>query len=318
MKKILISLDPPKNLKSIGGGNYFVQNLIKYLKNNNYKILFRFEDNIDLIILIDPVKKIKYGKKYGLKDILEYKNKHPKTKILYRVNDCDKKRIDSNNDLNYAEAIRSCDYIVFISNWLKNYYFEKYQININNYSIIYNGVNKNYFYKKSTNNIKNSNKIKIVTHHHSNNYLKGFHIYNEIDKLLENNKSFEFTFIGNYNEEYKPKNIILKEPCNGIELGNLLREHDIYLTASQYEPCGMHHIEGISCGLPILYCINSGGIKEACNKIGEEFHDIKTMLEKMELIKNNYGKYIHSIKYKYLSSDRCCKEYLNLINELIS
>ena len=27
MKKILITLNPPKNLKSIGGGNYFVQKL---------------------------------------------------------------------------------------------------------------------------------------------------------------------------------------------------------------------------------------------------------------------------------------------------
>ena len=69
-----------------------------------------------------------------------------------------------------------------------------------------------------------------MTHHHSDNYLKGFHIYNEIDKLLEYNKSFEFTFIGNYNKKYKPKNILLKEPCNGINLGNLLRENDLYLT----------------------------------------------------------------------------------------
>ena len=148
MKKILITLNPLKNLKSIGGGNYFVQNLINYLKQNNFEVLFKFQNNIDLIILIDPKKKTKFGKNYSLKDVLEYKNKNPKTKILYRVNDCDKKRTASDNDFIYAEAIKSCDYVVFISKWLKNYYFEKYQININNYSIIYNGVNKNYFYKK--------------------------------------------------------------------------------------------------------------------------------------------------------------------------
>ena len=318
MKKILFTLNPPKNINSMGGGNYFVENLIYFLEKNNFKVIFNIEENIDLIIIIDPLKKKKHGKNYSLEDIINYKKKYPNTKILYRVNDCDKKRnYKSNTEDKMVEAIKASDYTVFISQWLKNYYFEKFKLNINNYSIFYNGVNKKYFYKKKNSFIKNENKIKIVTHHHSDNYLKGFHIYNEIDKILNTNKSFEFTFIGNYNKEYTPNNIKLLKPCNGIELGNLLRNYDIYLTASQYEPCGMHHIEGLSCGLPILYCTNSGGIQEVCKIVGEEFHDINSMLEKMELIKNNYGKYIHSIKYKYLSSDRCCKEYLNLINELL-
>ena len=316
MKKILFTLNPNHKSNSVGGGNNFILNLSKFLKKNNFKVIYQIESDIDLIFLIDPIKKPKFGKNYGLEDALDYKNKYPNTIILYRVNENDKKRnYSSNYEPKMIEAMKSVNHTTFVSDWLKNYFIDKYKLSINCNSII-NGCNKNFFY-----NIKNSqkfkdNKIKLVTHHHSDNYLKGFHIYNEIDKLLDKNNNIEFTFIGNYNKEYTPKNIKILEPCVGEKLGNLLRENDIYLTATQYEPGAMHYVEGLSCGLPVLYCINGGGAHEVCKMAGEEFHDIKTMLEKMELIKNNYGKYIHSINYKYLGSDRCCKEYVNLINEL--
>ena len=36
-------------------------------------------------------------------------------------------------------------------------------------------------------------------------------------------------------------------------LANELKKHDIYITASENEPSGNHHMEGALCGLPILY-----------------------------------------------------------------
>ena len=156
--------------------------------------------------------------------------------------------------------------------------------------------------------------IHLITHHWSDNYLKGFHIYNKIDKLLGEKKlNFEFTFIGRYNKKYKPKHINLISPKSDMELANLLRQHDIYLTATQNEPCGMHHIEGMSCGLPLLYCKGGGGILEAGVGCSEQFKNIKTMLNAIEKIKNNYNNYVEKIDYKYLSSDRCYEEYYKII-----
>ena len=83
-------------------------------------------------------------------------------------------------------------------------------------------------------------------HHWSNNYNKGFYIYNKIDKLLDQCKLFEFTYIGRYNRDYTPKNIRLIKPMFGKELGDELRKHHIYVTASLNEPCGMHQLEGIA------------------------------------------------------------------------
>ena len=34
---------------------------------------------------------------------------------------------------------------------------------------------------------------------------------------------------------------------------NELKKHDIYITASENEPSGNHHMEGALCGLPILF-----------------------------------------------------------------
>ena len=314
-KKIFFNLKPDFEKSSNGGGNFFVINLVNYLKKENFKITFDLEDNIDLIFMIDPRKNVAFNKNFGLDEILKYKKNNPKTKIIYRVNENDIKREKSINiEPLLVDTMKNVDYVVFVSEWLKNYFINKYKLNIKCTSVI-NGCDVNHFYK-SNNKKFIENRIKLVTHHHSSNYLKGFHIYNKIDKLLDNRKDIEFTFIGNYNEKYKPNNIKILPPCTGKDLGNLLRKNDIYLTATQYEPGAMHYVEGLSCGLPVLYCINGGGAHEVCKIAGEEFHDIKTMLEKMELIKNNYGKYIHSIKYKYLGSDRCCKEYVNLINEL--
>ena len=115
---------------------------------------------------------------------------------------------------------------------------------------------------------------------------------------------------------YKSKNIKLI-PCKcGLELGNLIKQHDIYLTATQNEPGAMHYLEGLSCGLPILYCKNGGGAQEICCMAGEEYYDIKTLLDKIDIVKKNYDNYLKKIDYKYLSSNRCCEEYYKIIKNL--
>lgn len=316
-KTIFINLKPNKESSSNGGGNYFVMNLDKYLSQNNFKVVYELQENIDLIFMIDPRKNTAFNKNYGLEDIMDYKSKHPKVKIIYRVNENDIKREKSINiEPILVETMKSVDYVVFVSEWLKNYFIDKYKLSIKCCSII-NGCNINDFYYDKNKTNKKNKKIKLVTHHHSSNYLKGFHIYNEIDKLLENNNDIEFTYIGNYNKEYKPKNIKLLPSANGKELGNLLRKHDIYLTATQYEPGAMHYVEGMSCGLPVLYSINGGGAHEVCKTAGEEYNDIKTMFEKLTTIKNNYDKYVSQIDYNYLSSKRCCEDYFKLINNIL-
>lgn len=311
MKTVFFSLKPFEG--NYGGGMFFVKNLINYLQSKNYNVTFKLEDNIDIIFIIDPRKA--EHKKYSIDDIINYKKNFPNVKIIQRVNECDIKREKSINiEPKLIKTMKNSDYIVFVSKWLQTYFLKKYNLSIKSNSIL-NGCNREHFFPLK--NKKINNKIKIVTHHFSDNYLKGFHIYNKIDKYLSNHNDFEFIYIGNYNKKYKPTNIKLLQPTSGIELGNLLRKCDIYLTATQNEPGAMHYLEGMSCGLPVLFCKGGGGATEICSKFGEEFNDFNDLFLKLDLIKNNYDYYRNKINYEFLGSKRCCNQYLEIIDNLI-
>ena len=313
--KIFFSLKPPIN--SFGGGAFFVKNIINYLGNKNIETTFELEKNIDIIFIIDPRKSNPNYKKYSVVELLEYKNNNPNTKIIYRVNECDIKReVSINIEPLLVETMKIADYVVFVSKWLQKYFIEKYKLSINSTAIL-NGCNLEHFTPSKKEKFL-TNKIKLVTHHWSNNYLKGFHIYNALDKLLENRDDIEFTYIGNYNQGYQPKNINLLPVTSCKKLGDLLKEHDIYLTATQNEPGAMHYLEGLVCGLPILYCENGGGAQEICCMAGEEYSNIETLLAKISLIKNNYKSYTDKINYKYLDSQRCCEEYYRVIINILN
>jgi glycosyltransferase involved in cell wall biosynthesis len=319
--KICFTMKPISD--SFGGGNQFLNNLKRYIKDNDKSINIVYNLNhrdIDIIFILDP--RLLQLNKITLDMVIKYKSRFPKVKIIHRVNECDIKREKSINiEPLLVKTMKISNHVVFVSKWLQDYFIKKYKLNLKSHSFIINGVNiTNFVNNDNDDNDDNDNrdvkKIKLVTHHFSNNYLKGFHIYNALDKLLESRKDIEFTYIGNYNKEYKPKNIKIIKPTSGKKLGDLLRQNDIYITATQNEPGAMHYLEGMSSGLPILYCKNGGGAQEICNMAGEEYNNIETFLNKMDLIKNNYNDYVNKIDYEYLSSVRCCKEYCNIIKDI--
>ena len=319
--KIMFNLKPPES--SYGGGAFFVKNLTTFLNSNNVETTYELDNNIDIIFIIDP-RKGTY-KRYGLDEIINYKRINPSVKIIYRVNECDIKReVSINLEPLLVRTMVIADRVVFVSEWLKNYFINKYntlQLEHKS-SYVLNGVNANYFnFNKETrlNTNLNLGPIKLITHHWSNNYLKGFEIYNKLDQLLDNDKYknvFELTYIGNYYTNYYPKNIKRLPPMSGQELANELKKHHIYLTATQNEPGAMHYLEGASCGLPVLYRTNGGGANEICSKFGEQYDTISDLFTKINKIVNNYKDYIDKIDTEYLKSERCSKEYFNTINDL--
>lgn len=317
-KKIMFNLKPPSG--SYGGGAFFVKNMSNFLKNKGYSVVYTLEPNIDLIFMIDPRKG--ENKINDINDVLNYKKINPNCKIIYRVNECDIKReVSINIDPLLVNTIKQVDYVVYITEWLKNYFHSQYpdiKSQDKNYVVV-NGCDISTFkpIKKAFINYP----IKLVTHHWSNNYYKGFHIYNALDNLLNEEKYkkiFTLTYIGRYNDKYKPKNIKLIPPCQGKKLQEILSNQDLYLTGSINEPCGMHFIEGLACGLPVLFDKRGGGIVETASKYGIGYSNIDELINGIENIKNNYKEYYNKIDYKYLSSDRCCKEFYEIINKILN
>lgn len=296
-----------------GGGNNFVKSLHQTLVQNGHEVLSTLEPNIDLIVMSDP----RYDELgISINEIISYKKYNKNVKILHRINECDARKNTTDIDQLLLASNAYADETVFISDWLKNYFIDKGFKN--KYHTVYNGCNTDFFYP-NINKKKLEKPYKIVTHHWSDNWMKGFDIYKKLDEIcVKNSNNFEFTYIGRYAKEYTPVVTKVISPLFEKDLGNELRKHDIYITASRYEPCGMHHIEGASSGLPILYHSEGGGIVEGCKKHGISFSSVDDIENKLFEIIENYNKLCSSIDYDFLSMKRCMNQYMEIINNLLA
>ena len=148
--------------------------------------------------------------------------------------------------------------------------------------------------------------------------MKGFDVYQRIDNILSTkkwNKKIEFTYIGNLPKNFNFKNTNHILPKSSEDLSRELSRHHVYVTASKNEPAGMHHIEGILCGLPIVYK-NSGAIPEYCKEFGISFED-KDFIEALEKMIAQYFYYKLKIKQYPHKSSKMVGSYINLFKSLL-
>lgn len=300
-----------------GGGNQFASNLTEYLIQHGINVVFDLNsDNIDIILLIEPRTDLAFSAFRAIDVIkyLIYNNK--KTIVVHRINECDERKNTKMVNKLLLLANRCADHTVFISNWLLQLY-KTQGYHSNNYSVILNGGDTKIFNSKNHIKWNKAEKIKIVTHHWSGNWLKGFDVYKELDNLL-GEKAYKdkisFTYIGRLPSGFKFNNSLYRQPLSGYELAKCLNQQHIYLTASQNEPAGMHHIEGALCGLPLLYR-NSGALPEYCNEYGVMF-DLNNFQEKLLEIIANYDFWVDRIKNYPYSADKMCRLYYKLFIEL--
>ena len=156
-----------------------------------------------------------------------------------------------------------------------------------------------------------------MTHHWSPNLNKGWDIYSLIDQSINSNSPYEFHYIGNIPKTIQTENIIFHEPCADRELSRKLSDNHIYLTASINEPAGMHHIEGASVGLPLVFR-QSGALPEYCTNYGEGFDSIDSAWTAIRKIQNNYSEYAHRMQAYPADAKIMGAEYLEIFKELVS
>ena len=294
-----------------GGGNQFLYSLVKKLETEGHEVVYHLQDDIDLIFMMDP-RPGDIG--YSVQHIAAYKSQNPQTKVLHRVNECDKRKGTSGLDELLLKSMSFSSSVVFISEWLKEYFCELGFTGKSN--VIYNGCNTDHFYPKLDGQLGST--IKLVTHHWSDNWMKGFDIYTDLDKYLSENREsrIEFTYIGRYYKAYTPSSTKIIDPTMGKDLGTKIREHDIYVTASRFEPCGMHHIEGSASGLPVLYHSDGGGINEFCKNHGYEYKNFEDFLEKLDRLVKNYNSIKDQIDYQKMDINYCIDQYIKVIKEM--
>ena len=127
-------------------------------------------------------------------------------------------------------------------------------------------------------------KTRLIATSWSPNPRKGGHVYKWLDRHLDWSR-FEFTFVGRVSEQFDRIQVI--PPVGSSELAALLHEHDIYVTASENDPCSNALIEALTCGLPALYK-NDGGHPELVGFGGLPFDDPEQIPSRLDALIENY------------------------------
>tara|TARA_Y100000310_G_C20640892_1_gene793832 strand:- start:638 stop:1582 length:945 start_codon:yes stop_codon:yes gene_type:complete len=308
---VIVYFNRPTKREAWGGGSHFITSFHDFLKEKGHTVVFDLVPNIGVIFMFDPRPSHDGA---GANEIYRYKIFNPSAKIVQRINDTDIARPMDRpwRVQTLLNANQIADHTVFISNWVKDHYIQNGFDSNNPNTVIINGCDSRWYYPNKENTLNEKN-IKLITHHWSDNFMKGFDIYNFLDRFVESHSNISFTYMGRYNKDYSPLNTKIIPPTYGLEVGNILRQHDIYVTAARFEACGMHHIEAAASGLPVLYHVDGGAVPEVCKNHGFEFSDQLSFVNALDSAIENYDVIRKNIDHEYLSSERCLGSYEEIV-----
>ena len=230
--------------------------------------------------------------------------KQAKKPVLFRINDCDaRKNTKHINQAIHAASLLATK-IIYVSNWLKNH-LDPFNTFDSKSAVIVNGVDHSIFKPAEK---QSSQMFRIVTHHWSDNRLKGASWYEFIDRMTLSDNSIAFTFIGRHKCAFIGNTSVIP-PCDGQALATLLAQQDLYVSGSVYDPGPNHIIEAVSCGLPVIASADGG----ACVEFSDGIHIAKDESQLKSLINN---KQFHVASRKFSSWEFCADQYVTEIQNL--
>lgn len=285
-----------------GGGNQFLKALRNYLDNND--LLAKDYKSSDVVItnshhklLMSAMNKRKYRN-----ILLVHRIDGPVSMIRNSAGFVDK--------YIFSYIDEAVDAVVFQSSWSKNSNYKLGLKKQKNETIILNASDEKIFNNTNKVNFSKNRKIKLIASSWSGNPSKGFDTYEWLDKNLDFRK-YELLFVGNSPKSFN--HITMVPPCSSKELAELLRQCDIYITASKNDPCSNALIEALSCGLPAI-AKKDGGHPEIIKNGGELFDDSSQIPKLLDKIESHYDQYVGSISVKTIT--QVSEEYYKYIVEV--
>ena len=250
-----------------GGGNQFLRALRKeFLRLGVYSD----SDNADIFL---------FNSHHDLIRVNQLKQKFPNRKFVHRIDGPVRlynNMSDNRDHIVYQANNNLADATVFQSQWSR---IANIKLGLNPtdpVAVIHNAVDSEIFYSDSYYMSDPSKKTRIISATFSPNMRKGFRTYEFLDK---NFKKFEYVFAGNSNIRFK--NIKNIGCLTSKKLADEMRASDIYITASENDPCSNSLLEAIACGLRIL-ALKSGGHPELINNEDNIFMTQDELLKKLE------------------------------------
>lgn len=177
--------------------------------------------------------------------------------------------------------------------------------------IIPNTVDPELFHSKGKSPFDPENKIRLISTAWSDNPNKGGAFYKMLDERLDCER-FSYTFVGRVQQRFT--HIQHVQPQGSESLADLLRQHDIYITASRNEPCSNALLEAMACGLPALYR-NEGGNPELVSFGGLPFEREGDFFEQLNRLVEHYELFQSLIWIR--SIDEIAGKYIDLARELL-
>jgi hypothetical protein len=288
-----------------GGGIKTVNKLSERLLMEGHSVVYKLQDDIDIIFCIDP-RPNNFGEWY--QHFIDYRNKNPKTKIIQRVGDLGTHSKPELTSL-VKQTLEISNYMIFPSEWSK----EWIGFSGDNSKIVHNAPMP-IFYENRNQNCDISARPRIVTHHWSMNPKKGFHFYEFLQKHIDNTSEFDFSYIGRLPENVSIRNHT--EPLGADVLSEHLPKNDIYVTASIEEAGANHVLEALAAGLPVVYHKAGGSIDDYCKNYGESFENFDQMLESIRRVISSYDNYKNRVLQYHRTNDDVISEYVKIIKRL--
>ncbi len=303
-----------------GGGNQFGRSLSAYLKKRGVTVSYDLADSeLDIILLVEPNARLRISA-YDHAAILRYlAMKNRRAIVVHRINNTSEARDDAKREFNKyrIDANLVADHTVFVSQWVKERYEESGFDPGRPTTVILNGSDKK-LWKPGGAKKTAAKKLRVVTHHWSGHWNKGFAVYKRLDEMLADpqwSDRLEFTYIGRLPDGFAFENSRYIEPMSGEPLAQVLREHDFYITGALFESGGHHNLEAGLCGLPILY-LDSGSMAEYCRGYGLEF-TMENLGEKLGAMMNDLpGWRKKMVKFPH-TADNMCRQYHDLFTGLL-
>lgn len=294
MKKIHILYDIKNS--TWGGGNQFMKVLRHQLQMND--VYAEKIEDADVIL---------FSSHHQMEEVIQAKIKYPDKHFVHRLGSVfTYARGDKYLDrLVMSLNINIADGTIFQSKWQQSV-MHSLGLPQGLETIIINAPDSHLF---NTKNVKGATKdktrIRLITTGWSTGDIKGFDIYEYLDKHLDFSK-YQFIFLGNSKTKFK--NIESFPPQISAVVASMLKNSDIFITATRRDVCSDSLVEAIHCGLPIV-ARKSGGHPELIKNNGILFNGTKDVVDAINKVASNLEKYHTEISLP--SDNDVALEYYN-------
>lgn len=267
-----------------GGGNQFLLALKKQFEH--MECYTENREQADVIFF----NSYPFRAEHFFDTLFHLKKQHPEKIIVYRLNG--PISFIRGKDAYIDRAIRLfndmlADGIIFQSKWCQEQNHNFFGISSSFETVIYNAPDNTIFNREEKTPFHSDKKIKLIMASWSTNPRKGFALYNFLDTHLNFDK-YEATFVGNTPSPFQ--HIRYAGILSSNELAKELKRHDIFITASENDPCSNALIEALACGLPAVVR-NDGGHPELVQNGGVLFNDNEDILKQIEQVVSEYSSY---------------------------